>query len=228
MGPSRPPDDDALTTAWTWLSERRQAGPVCIVAPTQQQMSWLKIPPALQRVTTATLRTFSFYTFHGSVLVFWPQRKDLAKFDDCRGLTAICVVPWDMERIQDWVAAHGAGDLLGSRAEEVDAGIDPVAKAAIDSLARLINMSTGLANQRDHAMSVEVLERLREAGIAWSPSGLYRYALASGQWSAEAAEELRDRAAKIVEGHRYRIGRRSLRHDVVDRWRERAAETPHD
>jgi hypothetical protein len=136
---------------------------------------------------------------------------------------ALAVVPWNESDIEVWRDARGAEDLLGKiSTPDAELKIDPIVRAALETINLLCNVSTGVKNPRDRANAVHVFRTLRKHGHNASPEVTKRWAMSNG-WSAGDARELAELAEGVNNGKAYRVGRYILSEDIYEIWTEEAS-----
>jgi hypothetical protein len=188
--------------------------------------------PAIERLSkqlpTSTWKTLTSTRWSGGpVLAAWPDRKHLADIDGHTRTTALCVIGWSDDDTAGWLAAYQPTLLASADAPTTAPAIsDPVVVEGMKRLTAMVNHANNLAGPLDKRDAVDVLMRLRDAGHDYDPEALYAWALAHG-WNPRGAERLRELASKAAAGTRLRRGMPSaLREDIVQVWRDVAAEPP--
>lgn len=159
----------------------------------------------------------------GPTLVLWPGKKGMDKVHDTDA-SALCVVPWVDENIATWRSAVGAVDLLRPSTPAMSATVaDPVVDAALRSLTRRINLSTGLAHPRDKTAAVGMFRILKKAGYQWTGPEFSARAISLG-WKAEDARDLGKMAKGTMEGRSFRApgARETWARDILKQWRQAA------
>jgi hypothetical protein len=107
--------------------------------------------------------------------------------------------------------------------------IGPLVKAALRSLTRNVNLSTGILHPADRDLAVEMFYKLKEAGEIFAPKEIENYLEGQG-WQQKDARMVADIARKMNQGIRPRRLPASLRpwaSDILDQWR-RSAEEPEE
>jgi hypothetical protein len=215
-------EDAGPALKWAAQKAKELGSTLTIVAPTRKHFKdqLPELPPAVRQETPQTLGRY--FPHPGPVVVsFWPGIEDLEQLDSAQELKALAVVPWLEEYIDTWRAARGANDLLGTRATpEAPTLSDPVVEAALRSVTRMINVSTGLANPRDRSTAIHSFKILRRNGHTIDPGEIPAWAMANG-WGAEDARELGELARGVLAGRGYRAGASPFRSDIIRVWREK-------
>ena len=213
--------------AVVWVREQLNVlkGGLTIVAPTKRHFQDHRLLADLVKIgdsqTPSTLGRLP--RVRPVVLSFWPTVADLEQLDGATGLAALAVVPWNESEIEVWRDARGAKDLLGKiGTPQSDLEIDPIVRAALETINLLSNVSTGVRNPRDRANAVHVFRTLREHGYNAPPDVTRRWATSNG-WSAGDARELAELAEGVNNGRAYQVGRYMLSANIFDIWTEEAS-----
>lgn len=211
---------------WALDMARQLRSPITVVAPTRRHFRDIgilnRLPPTAQQATPQTLGHFP--QTHPVVLCFWPTAKVLDQLDRAHDLRTLVVVPWLEEDVATWRQARGALDLLGRHPVPESPKIaDPVVEAAMRSLTRMVNLSTGVGHPRDRSMAIHAFRILTRNGHAYEPDEIRAWAMANG-WTADDARELSEYAAGVLEGKAYRAGQSIWKQQIIRRWRKDAAE----
>ncbi len=220
-------DPKAIGRAFRWVRARQEPG--------QQMLLWvpqknaiddnpeLEAISRLPGVSVGTSRGRSAPGWReGPVLGMWAYTEDLAKIPFGRP-TALCIVPWDSDRLEGWVRAVDA-EVLGDGHDWQSlswerAGLDPIVARGLDHLTFTINHSNSIRAGYERRDVVSVLLALHDAGFTLPAEALRSQALRYG-WEAGNANHLASYCAQIGRGSRPRFpGRAVLRPDIVDLWR---------
>jgi len=105
-------------------------------------------------------------------------------------------VPWVLDEADGWAARWSAN--VHGRVKQPPAALigDPIVVRALETLTKIINLSTGLGHPRDKQMANEILRILRAKGHS-DPSGTIKSWAIRHNWSPNAASELEALAKKI-------------------------------
>lgn len=142
----------------------------------------------------------------GPALVVHPPRKLLNEVDRLRGVSEVLVLPWTESDVADWVAAwrpRPLGDVDGEPDKPPDS-LPAEVDAELRKLTDGINLSSGIHHYLDEEKAMRMLERLRpklESG-SLSPDAIRAALVGEHGWSPQHADELRERAQRIVEVRR--------------------------
>jgi hypothetical protein len=200
-------------------------GRLTIVAPTKRHYQDSRLLTDLTKLgSPETPRTLGrFLSIRPVVISFWPTASDLELLDGASGLMALAVVPWNESDIAVWRDARGAEDLLGKIATPDSAlKIDPIVRAALETINLFCNVATGVKNPRDRATAIHVFRTLRDHGNYASPEVTKRWAMSNG-WSAGDARELSELAEGVNSGKAYRVARYMLNENLYESWAEEAS-----
>lgn len=157
----------------------------------------------------------------GPILAVWVRDRELEVIDDYRA-PAICAITWSEGNIDAWKAAWGPTDLRSGQASAAATVDDPVVVAALESLSATVNLSSGLGHPSDRDAAIDTFKILQGSGHLFQSAAVRAWAASHG-WRAEDASELGELAQKVIEGRRLRGGG-YLRPEVIEHWREEAAE----
>lgn len=230
------PDDDAVRCGLVWLvQEAKDAGEGTLHVPGLANLQSLghiiRNVDAIakrkvftlngSRINVATLRTGEV---RGAVLALWTDDKILQGIEDRWMPPAICAILWNGKDIDSWVAAFGPTEIRTGGTPAPTAVSNPVVAQALRSLTSSVNLSTGLGHPSDHDAAVWTFRALKDAGETFSPEEVRAWA-AAHNWRLKDAAELADIAQKVIDGKRIKTRSRSWKSDIVDYWRETAAET---
>jgi hypothetical protein len=98
---------------------------------------------------------------------------------------------------------------------------NPVVERALDSLTRLVNLSTGLGHPSDKAAAVGLFRILNGGGERYDPAEVAAWAANNG-WGLAGARELGEVAAGVIAGRRYQVDRSVWREDILKLWQAEA------
>lgn len=101
---------------------------------------------------------------------------------------------------------------------------DPVVEAALKTLTRSVNLSTGLGHPSDRDSAIWLFRKLKQAKITYNPMEIKGWLVRHG-WMAEYANDVKEVAEKIQHGKRLRTHSKVepwVKH-IVDLWREEAS-----
>lgn len=204
-----------------WLQEQGQDA--LVVVATLDNLSQLSSSLGLDRVRrlkasetvvlgtntrlTAATELKMVRSWAGPVLVLYPSKDLLDKVDGIAGVTSVLVIPWLKTDTQDWIKTWAAVEL---GAAEPSPGANPktsdeaVLEAALNSLTKRVNVSTGLHHQGDKAAAIDLFGILRQAGVPFEAEEVKSILLSRFGWGPEQANQVRDLVADIQAGKRPR------------------------
>ncbi|MFZ2175706.1 MAG: hypothetical protein WAW17_17050 [Rhodococcus sp. (in: high G+C Gram-positive bacteria)] len=157
----------------------------------------------------------------GPVLMAWADMDDVGELVRySRGIRALCVIAWNMDRIRPWVAAMKP-DILGdgSSWESLGPELDPVVVKALKGLTRTVNHNNTISAGFEKDQVVGVLLALRDGRVPMDADAMQGWALAHG-WSGKNPERLAQYVHDINAGKRPRT-RSVIRAGYIDTLRER-------
>jgi hypothetical protein len=146
---------------------------------------------ALQKGRCVTLPTKCLLSFYAErtlplngencpILACFPSAKLLDKLDALLGVTALIVLPWSLDEIRPWLAAHGAKDILGG-ADVVPVTVsNPVVAEALKSILLHINLNTGVGHPSDKHAVIEAFRILKRGGEAVDPDEVRAWLVQEG------------------------------------------------
>jgi hypothetical protein len=223
------PHQAASALGITWALQQAKAldAPVSLYAPGKQNITRTDYP-AIDALIRAGVPLHTWRDWHsgnGVVIALWPDEKHLLHADESPATKALVAVTWSPRSVLGWAQAKGAISLGGAPAEQFSERLDPVVAQAVDSLGVLVGQHK-TADQRYRATMAKGIAILRKAGYTLDPAALHTHALGHG-WRASNADILRDVTTRLNDG-RIIQGMKSapLRDDVLDHWRQRAADKP--
>jgi hypothetical protein len=82
--------------------------------------------------------------------------------------------------------------------------MNPILRKAIETLSRVVNVSTGLSHPLDESRAKELLKGLHKQGIPLNSSDIYSLAI-DNLWTERHARKLSELAEKIGNGGRVQI-----------------------
>ncbi len=221
-------DKTAVRLAVEWLRNTMAdvGGQPLVYAPDRPSLrEWPILANLNGWAAVATWKSFGTWS-GGAVLAAWPDTEHLARIADDNRTRALCVMPWVESEVADWVRAYHPVTLpptLKVAEAEPEIVSDPVAVEGLKDLTAIINVNSLYASAGGRDRAVAVLLTLHDGGHGVSPRDARAWAMANG-WSARAAEQLADLAEQIAAGRRLRTRRSGLRSDILDTWRQRAAQ----
>lgn len=223
------PHGAASTLGVRWALEQAKAlgEPVALYAPGKQNLHDVQRGhPAVHALIQqgVPVRTWRDHQpGRGVVIALWPDEKHLLEADESGATKALVSVTWNAKDTLAWAQAKGAEPLGGSRPDISPLRpLEAVVAEAVDGLGVLVGQHK-TADQRYRAAIAKGLSILRNAGYNLDPAALHAHAIGHG-WRASNAEILREVANRLNEGRVIRgMKTAPLRDDVLEVWRERAA-----
>lgn len=187
------------------------------------------------RLTAATERKM-VHSWPGPMLVLYPAKELLDKVDSIIGVTSVLVVPWLKADVQDWIRTWGAEELSAGESRAGEGGANEsgpgvnsgqgILRAALSSLSRRVNVSTGLSHPGDKAAAIELFTILRDARIPCEAEEVKSLLLSLFAWSPQQANQVRDLVADLQAGKRPRkhkgYDRPLWNPNIFQLWREEA------
>jgi len=230
------PDDDALREGFAWLWREAEDSVGIVFVPTlgtaenlvpglsasevRQLKANRQLRKGLAAIELTTARTRGRIAGR-PVLAVWADDSQLADIERSQP-AAICVIPWRRDDVDAWREAYGPQDMRTGKAVPQVGISNPVVEAAMRTLTMLVNLSTGLSHPSDKAAAVHTFQILRGAGETYSPDEVRAWAAANG-WGLAHAAELEVVARGVAEGRSFRVQPSGFRNDIIDQWREDAA-----
>jgi hypothetical protein len=218
--------DQAVRLGAAWL--REHAGDKLVLVPQKQVYRNNALLPELTAgVKVAKPQTVWQVGWRGGpVLAPWPTGEVLSEISDHLSgrITAVCLLEWgEDEYLRAWVRAQKGTNLLtGHAAPGEEELLSPVVTAAMEDLSLLVNHANGLVQQDDKKYAIQTLQRLVSVGYTFDVDNLVAWALAHGFTGSEV-RRLRDYAAKVLQGHRFRnTGPPVLVDNIVEIWEQEA------
>jgi hypothetical protein len=153
------------------------------------------------------------------ILAVHPDKKLMTAVDSLPGPHALVVVPWNMEDVSGWVAAHGPTDILSSTKVPPISLSNPVVIVALQSLLASINRSTGIIHPLDKSRAIDTFRALNEARIHVVPDEVRAWLIQQGL-APRHADDIA--AVASSPGSYRRPGKSSLRSDIVSYWKTKA------
>lgn len=220
--------DEAIELGARWL--RQQPGDRLVLVT---QMQVYRRNELLPRLTAGAkvakpITMWSAGWNGGPVLAPWPDEGVLSRISDDRSgrITSVCLLEWGEDAyLRAWVRAHDGADLLTGRPAPGNELLSPVVAVAMEDLSKMVNHANGLVQTFDKELAIQTLQALVRAGHTYDVEDLVAWAMAHG-FTGYELPRLRDYAAKVLQGHRFRLGREVLRDDVVELWEKEAGERP--
>lgn len=216
--------DPEIVKLCEWLSE--QPGELLIVAHTVNQLTRSKMSARLINGGAPALSLRQLDDFRHrpprtpKVLALWPTVRLLGSVEEWEP-QAVAVAPWNLERIDLWRLARQPDDVLGGTTTAT-IELDPVVRAALNTLANLSNANNGLTSY-NRTSAVQVFRTLRKGGYTWERNHVAAF-MANAGWRLADADELGQLAIDIAAGKRLRGGDNVFRDDILEQWRKAAAE----
>lgn len=155
-----------------------------------------------------------------AALVLWDREKAIQEIDRWRPEADVLVVPWIESDVTD-LTEHLPFRVLGEspRASNPKSS---VVEAALRSLTRRVNVSSGLAHPLDEAAFVDLLYLLRDAGEVIDPAHVQKTLVELG-WDIQDARDASKRAERFAGGARLRRPKSpSWPAGAIDQWRSEA------
>jgi hypothetical protein len=216
--------DKDLALAITWARHRagKHGCGVSVIAPSREHFRTVEALDRLPRdFSQQTWRTMQDSRTESVVIACWPNETALARIDFDPHLKALCVLRWRDDESESWRIARGAMDLrqLGSDKPAAAEISDPIVLAAMRSLTRRVNLSTGIHHPDDRDAAINTFRLLKRARRHLIPDQIKTWAMANG-WGAKHAMELADLARGVLAGHAYRTrSKTSWVPNILDLWR---------
>jgi hypothetical protein len=234
-------DDDALRTAFIWLTTEAERRSVPAVVVTYAKANAENFSRILGPQVTAALVAGKAVTVNGQavrlatvtkglpaslrgsvVLAVWIDDPKLSEIDDLAP-RAMCVIPWIPDGIRQWLTSWQARDLRSGQAKTLPSGPSPITQAALSSLTVSVNLSTGLVHPDDRDEAILTFSLLRERNERFDAAEVRAWAV-NNRWSAKGADELRAVAQAVLDGRRLQVKGQTRRwgKDVFGYWVEQA------
>jgi hypothetical protein len=166
-----------------------------------------------------TMRTLRWPPRKSVLIVYYAETEILDLADGARNVVGVVAVPDLPGDVDDWakrwgVIVHGEDQKPAAPLIE-----DEVVVRALETLTRMVNLSTGLGHPRDKAFANEVLRILKAKGHADPTPHIRSWAIRNG-WKPEHAVKLEALSRRIWELK----GKPSLSsfhnpHERYERWR---------
>ncbi|HEY2707124.1 MAG TPA: hypothetical protein VGI95_03655 [Caulobacteraceae bacterium] len=152
--------------------------------------------PSGKRLHANTMKTLRYSARNAVLLVYYAEPKILDFADGLEAVGGIVAVPDLPGEADGWVARWGA--IVHGQATAAPATLigDAVFVGALETLSKVVNLSTGLGHPRDRQMADQILRILRAKGHADQSENIKSWAIRHG-WHPEHAAELERLARKI-------------------------------
>lgn len=207
------PDDDALRDAIVWLVEQAQqrGTEAAIVVPAVRSIESLGRVLGSQvaafaekhrhiRLGGVTVHVFSPktqpYSFEGPVLVPWANSK-MVEAAERLSPPAICATGWSEGGLDDWKRTWAPLDPRGGQTEMSADEPPPAVRGAVKSLSG--PLGNDVVHPMDKRRAVDAFKALQMTGHRVDPVLVRALAVRHG-WEPDAADRLREIAAKMAEG----------------------------
>lgn len=151
----------------------------------------------LRSETLQTLKSSVVGPKPAIAIVYFAEPKILDTVDGLRNLAGVIVVPDQPGGADAWTARWGP--VVHGQAQKATPApliTDPVVVRALEGLSKMVNLSTGLHNQRDKAYADEVLRILRAKRHADPSDQIKSWAIRNG-WRPDGAADLEVLARKV-------------------------------
>lgn len=218
------PTASMLGVKWAIQQAEALAAPLCLFVPSKQNLR----DSDHEYVNALIARGVPVHTWRdwdsgsGLVIALWPDEERLLRTEESTATQALVAVTWNAKDVLGWAQAKGAEPLGGTPPDMTPfQSLDPVVAEAIDGLGVLVGQHK-TADRRYRAVIAKGLTILRSAGYALDPEVLHTHAIGHG-WRASNADILRDIATRLNAGRIIGVKSALLRDDILDHWREQAA-----
>lgn len=240
------PDVEAVRVGLKWLAEaaNRCGGSEAILAiPTKRNLLGSVLTEALgesaakalnagRPVSLTTGVALKLVTYRMSlypqtptpILCVYTSKAFLDKVDATHNVSEMCVVPWIMDEVRQWVETWAPEELTGKGTEPQARPLDPIVEEALLSLTVVVNVASGLSHPSDRATAIQVFKILYRNQVPFEPEAVRRYLIAECGWQPTDADEVKSIAQGVLVGRRFRRGRPSLRRNIFQQWKKRASE----
>jgi len=176
----------------------------------------------LLTLTVMTERKPRRETWPGPILAVYPTRKLLDIIDGMSEVTDLLVVTRKVWAIQYWINTWRVAPLGASPLPPARQGVSRVLAAALKTLTLRCKTSTEPAGPFDRAAVVSLFETLRRRGFAFDPVEVRAWLVAEGGWKPVEADEVREIAAGVLAGKRFRIDRYEWSDHILEAWQAEA------
>lgn len=218
------PDSVKTALAWAYVRAGKDWSRVTIVVPTLSNLrdseSLSGIPASVVTLSWKTMKSFP-RKHTRTIVACWPNQDTLDYLDDL-DIDHLCVVPWADGEIDSWRFARNAVDLLDGSTSQHEPALDPVVKAALETLTLRVNLSTGLAHPSDRSAAISMFRLLKGAGYQWDSHEIRIWAMQNG-WRSGDIPDLIEKADGVAQGKRYRTGGPGWADNILNQWKERAS-----
>jgi hypothetical protein len=170
-----------------------------------------------------TVRMSWYLRTPAPVLCVYLAPSQLEKVDGTPNVAEMCLVPWIMAEVRDWIETWQAVDLTGEEAAPPAPRLDPVLKEALLSLTQSVNLGTGIGHPSDRSDAIQTFRILRRHRIPFDPEAVRRWLVAEGGWEPTHAQDVKKIAEGVLAGRRFRdVEGIRWADDIVKQWREDA------
>lgn len=171
------------------------------------------------RLHAATMRTLSWPPRNSVLVVYYAETGILDLADGTRNVVGVVAVPDLLGEADDWAKRWGVivhGEERKAPAPLIE---DPVVVRALETLTRMVNLSTGIGHPRDKDFADETLRILRAKGHPDPTPNIRSWAIRNG-WKPEHAVKLEALSRKIWElKGKPNLAKFYNASDRYDRWR---------
>ena len=216
------PQDEAIITGFRWLineaANQNQVGYVAVSrkANLDNISHWSQLAPILNslskygvvQVQNVTLNLITprdryMFTSKGPVLAIYGGQSLLDIIDSNPDVTCALYIPWQGQEHADWSATWNATRLDSDEPQpsEQKEPLSGVAFFALESLTKIVNLSTGITHPSDREHAIRCLETLFHKNAQCNPETIRRQ-LVRLRWQPSDAAKVKEIADMIWNGRR--------------------------
>lgn len=240
---SKGPQDEAIITGFRWLvkeaANQNQTGYVAVptkavldnisqwsqlvqILNSLRQHGFVQVNNVILNLITSKGRHIS--TANGPILAIYGGQSLLDIIDSIPDFTSALYIPWGDQEHADWSATWNATRLGDEEPQSSDQKepLSGVAFFALESLTKLVNLSTGIAHPSDREQAILYLETLFHKQAECNPETIRRQLIRLG-WKPRDATKLKEIADMIWDGRRPRKSKGHADDRLWNYWNERVS-----
>ncbi|MDQ7831375.1 MAG: hypothetical protein RDU30_06570 [Desulfovibrionaceae bacterium] len=236
------PQNEAIITGFRWLIKEaaNQDRVGYVVVFTKHELDnishWSQLSPTLNtlhksgvyQADSVTLNLITprdrYISASGPALVIYGGQELLDFIDSFQAITSVLYIPWQGQEHADWSATWNATRLGDdeSQSSEQKEPLSGIVLSALESLTKLVNLSTGITHPSDREQAVRSLETLFHKQAQCDPETIRRQ-LIRLDWKPSDAAKVKEIADMIWDGRRPRKSTGRADEGLWKYWNERAS-----
>ena len=180
-------------------------------------------PAVVKFETRITYEKFKYGRSNDIVICCGMDSDELLKIDDYSSVKYIIAIPWLRQFNEKWIRTWNAVNIMeGNNSNELEQYPEPscIAKKAMESLSRSINMSTGITHPSDNELAKTFIRALHKYEPELNPDIIGAYLVRVLKWDTRHAKKIETLIETLNEGRYFRGGEKTGLQNCYKLWKK--------